>query len=215
MPFHGATDWKGKLTLRPSLLVHFIQQIRAKFNHSNNKVTLLGFSMGGRIALHVSRLLASQIDRLILIAPDGLHFNFWRWLAADTWLGNKLLGYTIHKPYWVQWLLRNLQRSGVLHKSLADFVHYYLDDEQQRLLLYYRWTSMRKFIPRKRKLKRLVKKYNIQVRMLYGTFDQIIPYSGGQAFTAGIETIATCTVIEAGHNMLHEGQSETIARLFT
>jgi hypothetical protein len=49
--------------------------------------------------------------------------------------------------------------------------------------------------------------------MLFGSFDQVINYKGGEKFKEGIEEFASVKVIEAGHNLLSEGQVGKIAQL--
>ena len=40
-----------------------------------DKVALAGYSMGGRVCLTITELLPELIDRVLLIASDGLVFN--------------------------------------------------------------------------------------------------------------------------------------------
>jgi len=213
IPFHGLTEWKDEPVFEPKYLKNIIQKIRASFKKENNKFILVGFSMGGRIALYLTQLMAEQVERLVLIAPDGLNFHLWRWLASETWIGNKLLSYTIHHPGYVSWIVNKAENLHVIHRSLADFIRYYIHDEEHRILLYQRWTSMSKFQPNLRKLKKLIIKYKIPVRMMFGSFDRVIPYEGGEKFREGIEQFATVNVVEAGHNLLGEVHSGKIAEL--
>lgn len=213
IPFHGLTEWNDELIFKPRYLMQFILDIRTRLQKDDMKFSLLGFSMGGRIALHLAQLLADKVERLILLAPDGLSFNFWRWIGSETWIGSNLLHYTIHQPGWLKWLINKAENWHVIHRSLADFVRYYIFDEEHRKTLYRRWISMRKFKPVHRKLKRLIRKNQIPVRMLFGAFDRVIPYQGGERFKQGIEEFVTVEVVQAGHNLLSEVNVRKIAQL--
>lgn len=213
IPFHGLTDWKEEIVLKPKYLQQFILQIRRDLNKEKNKFTLLGFSMGGRIALHLTQLMPDQIERLILIAPDGLNFNFWRWLASDTLIGNKFLDYTIHNPSMVSKVLARAEKWNIIHRSLADFVGYYLNDEEYRIKFYHKYISMKKFRPSLNLLKRLIKKYRIPVRMMFGKYDNVIPYVGGEKFREGIEEFAALKILNTGHHLLTESNADKIAQL--
>jgi pimeloyl-ACP methyl ester carboxylesterase len=213
IPFHGLTDWKDELVFNPGYLTECILSIRKRLNKDKIKFSLLGFSMGGRIALHITQLLPTQIDQLTLLAPDGLSFNFWRWLGSETWIGSKLLHYTIQHPAWLKGLVNKAEKWHVIHRSLADFIGYYINDEEHRKTLYRRWISMRRFMPASKKLKPLIKKNHIRVRMLFGAFDRVIPYQGGEKFMRGIEALATLEVVDAGHNLLSESHAGKIAQL--
>ena len=214
-PFHGLTNWKDELVVQPRLLVNLINRISNLYHDSQEKFSLLGFSMGGRVALYLTQLVPHRVERLVLIAPDGLSFNFWRWLFSETFIGNKLLAYTIHHAGWALAIINRAENLKVIHRSLADFIRYYIYDEEHRLMLYRRWISMRKFSPRLPKIKQLVRKHSIPVRMLFGAFDRVIPAAGGKRFMQGIEEHASITVVEAGHNLLGELQAVRIADLFT
>lgn len=213
IPFHGLTEWNDELVFKPSYLTRFMLDIENRLQKGNSKFSILGFSMGGRMALHLTQLLPQKVERLILLAPDGLSFNFWRWLGSETWIGTRLLHYTIHHPSWIGWLIDKAEKWHVIHRSLADFVRYYTHDDEHRKILYRRWISMRKFKPAVSKLKRLIRKHKITVRMMFGAFDRVIPYQGGERFKQGIEQFATVDVIQAGHNLLSEVHVDKIAKL--
>lgn len=214
VPFHGLTDWKDALVFHPKYLVEIVTQIQQSFA-KQGKFSVLGFSMGGRIALYLTQLIPQKVEKLILLAPDGLSFSFWRWLASETWIGSKLLAYTIEHPAWVQWIVKKAQQWNVISRSLADFIRYYIHDREHRILLYRRWISMRKFQPSARRLKRLIRKHRIPVRMLFGAFDRVIPSAGGEKFLQGLEQHATLQTIQAGHNLMYEVQADKIAKLIS
>lgn len=213
VPFHGRTEWRDEIVLKPKYLRQFLLQIRRDLNKEKTKFSLLGFSMGGRIALHLTQLMPDLVERLILLAPDGLNFNLGRWIASDTWVGNKFLDYTIHNTKWVSWLLHKAEKWGVIHRNLSDFLGYYLDNEEHRINFYHRYISMQKFRPSLQKLKRLIKKYRIPVKMMFGRYDQVVPFAGGEKFREGIEEFASVKIVDAGHHLLSESHSEKIVQL--
>lgn len=214
LPFHGLSEWDKEYTFHPSYLVQVIQEIRKQHQFYNHSFTLLGFSMGGRIALTLAQLMHKQVERLVLIAPDGLRVNFWHWFATHTYAGHRLLHYTVHHPQWLLHILNGAERVGLITKSIAAFVHYYMDDEDQRLVLFRRWITMRKFRPRLGFIKKLIKKDKITTRLLFGRHDKVILYMHGEQFIKGIEDLASVTIVDAGHNLLHEYNAARIARLF-
>jgi hypothetical protein len=72
---------------------------------------------------------------------------------------------------------------------------------------------MRKFKPTLSKLKQFIRQFRIPVKMMFGSFDTVIPYQGGERFKEGIEEFASMKVVEAGHNLLSEVQVGKIAQL--
>ncbi len=212
-PFHGHTQWDDP-DFHPDDLVEIISKIRKELGKTSGKITLLGFSMGGRIALHLSQLLSSEIERIVLLAPDGLKNTSWLWFTTHTWVGSWIFDYTVNHPNWILRLVSFLEKRGIVNKNLGSFVTYYLHDRDQRLTLYRRWTIMRKFKPHLSSLKKMITGNAIKVRMLFGSYDRIIHHGGGNRFLRRIEQYASVKVIDAGHDLLREWHASTIAGLF-
>jgi pimeloyl-ACP methyl ester carboxylesterase len=212
LPFHGQTLWKEGLNFTESDLRQIIRQILQQLmpQISNYKLTLMGFSLGGRAALSLFQIIPEQIEKIILMAPDGLKVNSWYWLATQTWLGNKFFGLTMKHPGWFLGFLKLLNKMGLINASIFKFITYYIGDDEVRKLLYQRWTTLRKLKPDLTRIKSLIQKNNIPVRLLYGKHDRIILSSIGENFKKGIEEQCELTVIHSGHQVLHEKHAEEI-----
>ncbi len=202
-PFHGSTNWKEKDFL-PNDLFRILKEILATLDSSKSwselKFSLISFSMGGRIALSLLEQIPNQIECAVLIAPDGLHVNFWYWLSTQTWLGNKLFKYSMKNPKWLFALLKIADKTRLLNKSIIKLVHYYMDNKQERLQLYQRWTMMRKFNPKPQQIKTITQKNNIPLRFLFGKHDNIILSKRSGIFKPA-ENVEI-KIIEAGHKLM-------------
>ena len=107
LPFHGETEWNEGLDFTWEDLRDIISEITNDKNQiSNNKITLLGFSLGGRIGLSLYQAIPDRIKKVVLLAPDGLKVNFWYWLSTQTLIGNKLFYATMKKPRLVFWFFK-------------------------------------------------------------------------------------------------------------
>jgi pimeloyl-ACP methyl ester carboxylesterase len=224
LPFHGQTQWKEGLLFTHKDLQQIIEGILNQDNYkppakeftgqiSNHKLTLIGFSLGGRIALSLYQLMPEQIEKLILLAPDGLKINFWYWLATQTWSGNKFFAFTMKHPGWFFGFLKLLNKLGLANISVFKFANYYIGDKEARKLLYERWTSLRKLKPNLSRIKSFIQQYKTPVRLVYGKHDRIILSSVGEKFRKGIEEQCTLTVIHSGHQVLHEKHAPEILPL--
>jgi pimeloyl-ACP methyl ester carboxylesterase len=208
LPFHGQTEWKEGLNFSSEDLLIIINEIleqnNLKLQTSNFKLTLIGFSLGGRIALSLYQLIPEKVERIVLLAPDGLKTNFWYWLSTQTWPGNKFFSFTMKHPGWFFGFLKLLNKLKLVNASIFKFVNYYIGDKEVRRLLYARWTTLRKLKPHLQKIKQEVKKNDSRVRLVYGQHDRIILSSVGEKFRKGIEDHCTLSVIHSGHQVLHE-----------
>jgi len=214
LPFHGNTDWKEGLNFTQTDLQQIIKEILQESKHelqtTNSKFYLLGFSLGGRVALSLYQSIPQKIEKLILLAPDGLKVNFWYWLATQTWLGNRFFNLTMKKPTWFLWMVKLLNKLHLINTSIFKFVNYYNADAEVRRLLYARWTTLRKLKPRLRQIKNQIKENKTPVRLMYGEHDRIILFSVGQRFRRGIEEHCTLSIIKSGHQVLHEKHVQEI-----
>jgi pimeloyl-ACP methyl ester carboxylesterase len=215
LPFHGKTTWNEGLLMAPGDLVNIINAIIEQPGDSKRdfRFSLLGFSLGGRIALHLIEAVPSHIARAVLIAPDGLRVNFWYAMGTQTRIGNRLFSYTMRKPDWFFSMINLACRVGLISKSILKFTHSYLDDENERLLLYERWTTLRKFKPTGPAVNKAIRKHDIRIRILFGSYDRIIVRKRG-AFFNDSERVKV-SVIEAGHMLLRERYARNIASLFS
>lgn len=209
LPFHGKTLWKEELVLQPSALVEIIRHI---IPLDFQKINLLGYSMGGRIALHLLQTIPEKVERAVLIAPDGLHKNFWYWFSTQTKYGNKLFSKTMANPKWM-FAAMNFGRSiRLLNKSIFKFAHAYLDDAEERDVLYKRWTTMRMFTPKLSVVASLLKQHSIQLRMIFGSYDRIILSERSSALKKEKDHVKI-KMIKAGHQLLKEKHAKDIAAL--
>lgn len=208
-PFHGATNWQEEGSFSDEDLWGIINQINPKPNVS---FSLMGYSMGGRIALQLLQNHPESIKQVALIAPDGLKFNWWQAIATHTAIGNYLFRYTMRHP---QWLFAFINMASLLHlinKTRERFTLAYISEEQERQLLYKRWCTMRAFKPRLSLLRQCIEQYKIPVNLLFGEYDKIITTSQGLSFKKN-EPLITVKEIKCGHQILKDKYAVEVAVL--
>lgn len=207
LPFHGKTEWRDGFSFTVTDLQQIVEEI---IGHHHPKFTLMGFSLGGRMALSLYQTIPEKIEKIVLLAPDGLKINSWYWLATQTWLGNKFFALTMKKPGWFFGFLKLLNKLKLINASIFKFVNYYIGDAEVRRLLYARWTTLRKIKPDLQKIKDLTSENKTPIRLVYGKHDRIILSSVGEKFRKGIEEHCILTIIHSGHQVLHENHLEEI-----
>jgi len=214
LPFHGDTEWKEGYSCTTGdiekIIKGILDEANSKPQTSNPKLTLIGYSLGGRVALALYEKMRSQVERLTLLAPDGLKVNFWYWLSTQTWFGNKLFLLTMKHPSWFFGFLKTLNKLKLVNASIFKFVNYYVGDKEVRELLYARWTTLRKLSPDLNHIKHLIRANKTIVWLVYGMHDRIILSSVGEKFRKGIEEQCTISVIHSGHQVLHEKHVDDI-----
>lgn len=213
LPFHGQTEWNEGLDFEPADLQQITDQLMNEFDAGsleNGPKTFIGFSLGGRLALALYQLMPEAVERLVLIAPDGLKVNFWYRLATQTSIGRKLFAFTMKRPGWFFGLLQLLNRLKLVNGSIFKFVNYYIGDAEVRRQLYARWVTLRKMKPRIARIRSFIQTNKTATRLIYGRHDRIILPVRGEKFRKGIESCCTISVIHSGHQVLHEKHVQEI-----
>jgi pimeloyl-ACP methyl ester carboxylesterase len=208
LPFHGQTKWNEGYHCSVTDIQKIIDQIMADNGREPEtgirKLTLIGYSLGGRVALALYEKMSPCIDRLVLLAPDGLKVNFWYWLSTQTSVGNAVFSFTMKHPSWFFGFLKGLNKLRLVNASIFKFVNYYIGDKEVRTLLYARWTTLRKLKPNIDHIKEQINGHKTKVRLVYGMHDRIILSTVGEKFSKGIGEHCTISVIRSGHQVLHE-----------
>lgn len=210
LPGHGHTKWDKQLSFTLADLEQVLRQLIQNEKLPASKFSVLGYSLGGRLSLALLEAVPGAIDRLVLLAPDGLKLNGWYWFATQTKLGNRLFRFTMKHPHWFLWFISFLNQLKLINKSVFKFVKHHIKDKEIREELYYRWTMLRKIRPDVAAIKKLIVKNEIQVSLLYGKHDRIIVTSPATRFRKNIEPFCVIKIIESGHQLLHEKHAKDI-----
>jgi len=169
LPYHGDT----RCTLPEYRPEHLLEVIHALLQQEDAaRLHLLGFSYGGRLAMHLAIRLQPLLGKLILLAPDGI-------ATRGAW--------ATELPYKLQQQLfqlgrrragRIIQIADLLHRvRLLDnfsfrFVRHHLRDPGKRERLLRTSSTTRNFPVHLRYLRRLEKE---QVHFFLGSKDRIVP----------------------------------------
>jgi pimeloyl-ACP methyl ester carboxylesterase len=210
LPFHGSTDWQDGLYLDPPDLLAILEQITAGLPVVQDDWWLLGYSMGGRVALQLVELAPQRIRWLVLLAPDGLRVNPWYWMATQTRLGNRFFRRTMQHPEWFFFFLRAANRLRMINPSVFKFTLQYIDDAEARRLLYIRWSVLSGFSPDLRKVGAIIRDRRIPVHLLYGRYDRIIKWQRGEEFRQLCAPYCQLTLLPSGHQLLQRKFMEVI-----
>lgn len=213
LPFHGETQWKEGLFFSPEDLLVIIQQIARGLTFQQEKMLLIGYSMGGRVALSLLEKIPEKTEKIILVAPDGLRMNGWYWLATQNRLGNLLFRLTMQRPGWFLFILRIADTLRLVNRSIYKFTVNYIDNALVRDGLYKRWTTMRGFRPDIPVIQSFIRERQIPVRLLYGRYDRIIRWERAEEFRKGIEPHGKLVILDTGHQLLQDKNLDRLIAL--
>ena len=213
LPFHGNTEWNEGLMFTSNDLQEIVNGIVGVHHIKpgpNERLTLLGFSLGGRIALSLYQAQPQTIEKMLLLAPDGLKVNFWYWLSTQTSIGSRLFAFSMKNPGWFFGFLRAANKLKLVNASVFKFVNYYIANKDARLHLYQRWMCLRSLKPDLLRIRNCIRQYRTKARLIYGKYDRIILPARGEKFRDGIEDFCTISIIDSGHQVVHENHVQQL-----
>lgn len=208
LPHHGRSKWIEETALLKSDLVKLVERLKTQFHVT--KVSLLGYSMGGRVCLTLVELLPESIDKVVLIAADGLSRNFYYYFLTRTLIGKKLFRHMLENPERYFKIMDWLKNKNIVNAARHKFAMQYLQSAEMRKFLLQVWPGMRYMVPNPRRLKTAIHQYEIRIAIFMGAYDRIIPAGLAEEFKKGLDSVKVFT-LEKGHRVFDRDNAQQIA----
>jgi pimeloyl-ACP methyl ester carboxylesterase len=180
-----------------SLVTAFLKSLNIEHFH------LIGYSMGGRLAMVLAEQIPEKIKSLILLAPDGLKVNWVYRFVSETKLGRVLYRCIIENPNWILRTVDFLRFLRVLHPKIQRFVHFQLETKTRRQLVYDAWLIHRQLFPRLPVVAHNMEAHKIPFELVFGAYDKVIPARDGKRLLRHFKTEHRPVVLNLGHRLLH------------
>lgn len=189
------------------LIEHFLQQINI------NRFSLMGYSLGGRFALTLTQFLHKRIDRLVLIAPDGLKRSVYNEFTTGTNVGKNFVKWMVNYPESFFDTIDTLHKYRFISPKMRKVIQIHFETHDRRTLMRDAISSFRYINPNLRKVSNNINNCNIELIMIFGKYDFIIPLKLGEHFMKFITSKKKLHVINASHNILTENTLKTLSEL--
>jgi len=187
-----------------------IRKLMAQLNIT--RFHLVGYSMGGRMAMVMMQHMPECIQSLTLLAPDGLKVNLLYHFVSETKLGRMMYRRIIRNPRWLLRTADALRRLHLLDDKLHRFVHVQLESEKKRQLVYDAWLAHRKLFPDLRSVAGNMKKFSVPLLLIFGAHDAIIPPRLATKLTRHFDVMPQVHLPQAGHRLLNRETILLLAR---
>ncbi len=207
MPLHGDTSWEEDRPFEKSDLKAVVEMVLRE--HEKEHFSLLGYSMGGRLALCLVEIMADRIDNLVMLAADGLRNNPWHMFVTQTSIGNRIFKYNTDNPRLFFTLLELWRKLGLLNQSVYKFALHRMNQQVKREQVYNIWTLMRRMMPDKKKCRQLLGDHHIFTLLIFGKYDRVIPPVLGTRFMDG-SFPCKMLVLDKGHQLISKELASVI-----
>lgn len=198
---HGESKFpERRAGLEKDELRGLIQSLLDK--HGISTFSLMGYSLGGKIALVCLELFPERAKDLFLFAPDGIKPAWSYRFASSTWLGQQLFKYTICHPRPLLLLFRMARQCRLINENLYSFLLHHTRSRKDRQFVFDVWQTFRHMQPDLERIKEAINRYNTRVHLFLGKFDSIVPPSTAKRFTRGLKNKNVVHVMLSGHRLL-------------
>jgi pimeloyl-ACP methyl ester carboxylesterase len=178
-----------------------------------NRFSLMGYSLGGRFALTLTQFLHKRMDRLILIAPDGLKRSIYNDFTTGTNIGQNFVKWMVAYPESFFDTIDTLHKYRLMSNKIRKVIGIHFETHERRILMRDALSSFRHINPNLRKVSNNINNNNIELVMIFGKYDFIIPIKLGEHFIKHITTKKKLHVINSSHNILTENASKMLTEL--
>jgi pimeloyl-ACP methyl ester carboxylesterase len=171
--FHGRSKWENQQIIghqdwKNILLLFFDKEGMGRFE-------LSGFSIGAKFALLTVTLFPDRIDKIILVAPDGIKKSFWYSLATGTSLVRAIFRSLVLNPKRIRALVLFLNFFHLEDRELLRFAEVQLSSDAGRRRVYNSWIYFRDLGCDLVELSHILNSSAIPVIFVLGKFDKVIP----------------------------------------
>jgi pimeloyl-ACP methyl ester carboxylesterase len=211
LPFHGNTIWNEHKLLTPSHLKELTNKILRRFN--KERFSVISYSLGGKLVMSLIMEMASQIDDVILIAPDGIKNNVWYNVSTYPAFGRALFRLFINFPYPFIFLLRLLNKIGIINDGTMKIVKLRSETRERRLKVYNTWLCLRRLEENINVIKNKINTHHIKIYLIFGKYDPVIKTALGEFFIKGLEN-SRLIILDKGHNLVKDYLNDTFRQLF-
>lgn len=198
LPFHGKTRWPLPLVLaadwQKALSVYLSENQIDAFS-------LVGFSLGGRLALATLMAFPEKTRQLLLLAPDGLARHPLYRLATASPPGRWLFRRLMQRPDTLLRLGDTLARRGYIHASVGRMSTYMTASEEKRLQILHSWLGFRKLTYPPQALAAAIGQHRMPVQVFMGKHDFLVPHRVYTDFAA-LSPLIQVTELPCGHSAL-------------
>jgi len=209
LPHHGNSDWPAGVALSEHHLNILVGEVLLRFGVPH--ISLMGYSIGGRVCMGILSCAADKIDKMLLLATDGLVINYYYYFFARTYLGRSLLKVALHRPHSSTSIIDFLRTIRLLPLTQYRLVMGTMQQERNRQLLLHAWPALRLLVYSPSVLRTIINKHSIKVILVMGLYDRVLPPKLAINFVKGVSS-ATVQVLDKGHRIFDAENAHAIAQ---
>ncbi len=204
--FHGKSHWLYSAdTLKKEVWKKIMEQLSLK--HDITTFSMMCFSMGGKFVLTTTEMLPEKVNKLIMLAPDGIKTSMWYNLATYPIVFQGFFKSMIVKPQRFFGMLTFFKKLGLVDKGISKFAASQMNTTKNRRRVYYSWVVFKNLVFNMSDIAQVINTNHIKLTMILGKHDKIITAQGMNKLLSRLKDYNIET-IDSGHNDLIKKTSQ-------
>jgi pimeloyl-ACP methyl ester carboxylesterase len=196
--FHGESEWnRGESPIEKDFCTAIFQKFLA--DNKIEKFSITAFSLGCRFALACIEAFPNRIEKVYLMAPDGIKTSFWYTIATYPWMFRKIFKSMIKHPFSFKIIAHSLYELHLADKSLLKFAEHQMNTLEKRKRVYYTWVVFRHLKFNLQHLSKLINENNIYVTLIAGKKDAVIKAKDTSGFVQKLKN-GKVEILNTGHH---------------
>ncbi len=204
---HGNSEYDGE-PLTENDLKELIDAFTKQ--HSIERFSLIGFSMGGKLVLKLIELFHQRLNKAILLSPDGLKVNPLYRFSTVTPAGRFLFRGFIKNPAPVSKTALLLKNMKILDPKIYNFMYSQIRTKELREKIYKVWITYQNINPDLDKIAALVNKNTFRFLLVFGKHDRVIHPKYGERFIEKLKDKNVFMLLNTGHQLISEKVGEIL-----
>ncbi|MFM1874935.1 MAG: hypothetical protein RL266_672 [Bacteroidota bacterium] len=199
LPLHGSTSiYKDR-----SLSIGDVGELvgTALREVGSTRCSLAGFSLGGKMVLKMVELVPAKLERVVLIAPDGLKTNPMYWFVTHTLVGRWLFQLFIAFPAPLLAASRFVSSVRLMDPKIHEFVSAQMSTREKRQKVLDTWMTFRHITPSLDQVRKKIWRYRILPTLVFGERDRVIHPKLAKKLSGENCKTAKLILLKAGHNL--------------
>jgi pimeloyl-ACP methyl ester carboxylesterase len=172
---HGNSDTYNKdpsITMNGELWAKLISNFLDE--RSISTVDLLGYSMGGRLSLALIQYIPERLQKITLLAPDGIYDSFWFQFATRNFLGKRLFRNFTKNPNPYLSILNVLTRIKIFPTKLSQIAKINTSSEINRKKVLATWMILSQIKISIKRVEKSIAEHDLHLTISVGQYDKVI-----------------------------------------
>jgi pimeloyl-ACP methyl ester carboxylesterase len=199
LPYSGNTVCEADFVFTKEQIGRMIEALLQQ--RGLKRLSLAGFSIGGRICLSALESVPDLISSVVVAAPDGTGKEWFYRFVTGTSPGRLLFKRFVQYGERYIRVLQLLHFIRLLPNHKFRFIVQYIGTPEARAKVRNIWMSLAQLLPNRRQVASMASSKKIPVHILAGNTDTVIPLRNLRRFAARSSYISL-HLFERGHNLL-------------